>query len=168
VDVTSADKVNRTLDQVRLDLGPVAALIHGAGILQDRLIVDKDIETFDQVFDTKVKGMHNLLHATRKDPLRYLILFSSVSARFGNAGQSDYAMANEVLNKIAQAESMGRPNCKVTAINWGPWEGGMVSPALQRVFEQRGVGLIPAQIGADWQPAHRSREYCRGTSTIRG
>ena len=149
VDVTSADKVNRTLDQVRLDLGPAAALIHGAGILQDRLIVDKDIETFDQVFGTKVKGMHNLLHATRKDPLRYLILFSSVSARFGNAGQSDYAMANEVLNKTAQAESMGRPNCKVTAINWGPWEGGMVSPALQRVFEQRGVGLIPAQIGAD-------------------
>ncbi|MEA3232094.1 MAG: SDR family NAD(P)-dependent oxidoreductase, partial [Thermodesulfobacteriota bacterium] len=144
VDVTSADKVNRTLEQIRLDMGPVAALIHGAGILQDRLIVDKRIEAFDQVFDTKVKGMHNLLHATRKDPLRYLILFSSVSARFGNGGQVDYTMANEVLNKIAQTESIGRPDCKVTSINWGPWEGGMVTPALQRVFEQRGIGLIPA------------------------
>ncbi|MEA3231433.1 MAG: polyketide synthase dehydratase domain-containing protein, partial [Thermodesulfobacteriota bacterium] len=43
----------------------------------------------------------------------------------------------------------GRPDCKVASINWGPWEGGMVTPALKRVFEQRGIGLIPAQIGAD-------------------
>jgi len=149
VDVTSADKVNHTLDQVRTDLGPVTALIHGAGILQDSLIVDKRIEAFDRVFGTKVKGMHNLLQATGSDPLKYLVLFSSVSARFGNGGQSDYAMANEVLNKIAQAESIRRPNCKVTAINWGPWEGGMVSPALKRIFEQRGIGLIPVQIGTD-------------------
>ncbi len=149
VDVTRGKQVDPALDRVRTDLGPITALIHGAGILRDGLIIDKKIDAFEAVFNTKVKGVRNLLNATKKDMLRYLALFSSVTARFGNIGQSDYAMANEVLNKIAQVEAKNRHQCSVTAINWGPWECGMVSPALKRRFEQRGVGLIPTQIGAE-------------------
>jgi hypothetical protein len=92
--------------------------------------------------------LKNLLKATRNDSLRYLVVFSSVAARFGNKGQVDYAMANEVLNKIAQAESFRRDDCRVTAINWGPWDGGMVTPDLRREFKRRGIHLIPTDEGA--------------------
>ncbi|MFO7972756.1 MAG: polyketide synthase dehydratase domain-containing protein, partial [Desulfobacterales bacterium] len=51
-------------------------------------------------------------------------------------------------NKIAHQESITRPDCKVTAINWGPWDGGMVCPALKRKFEKDGVELIPLDAGA--------------------
>ena len=149
VDVTRADAVDNIIRQVRSDLGPVTAIIHGAGVLHDQLIVDKKMDEFDRVFSTKVDGLLHLLSATREDQLKNLVLFSSVSARFGNPGQSDYAMANEVLNKIAQTESIHRPQCNASSINWGPWEAGMVSPALKRLFAQRGVGLIPSQAGAD-------------------
>src|SRR5262249_15181837 len=30
---------------------------------------------------------------------------------------------------------------------WGPWEGGMVTPALRKQFESEGVGLIPLADG---------------------
>src|SRR5205823_7583842 len=60
----------------------------------------------------------------------------------------DYAVANEVLNKTAQQQARLRPDCRVVAVNWGPWEGGMVTPALRKVFEGEGVGLIPLEAGA--------------------
>jgi len=148
VDVRDFDKVNSILDDVRSNHGPIAGVIHGAGSLEDRLIIDKSIEQFEKVFDTKVEGLNTLLEATKQDRLKYLVLFSSVTARIGNKGQVDYAMANEVLNKIAQQESTARPDCKVISINWGPWNGGMVCSALKRKFERNGIDLIPMDAGA--------------------
>ncbi|OQY59072.1 MAG: hypothetical protein B6245_08530 [Desulfobacteraceae bacterium 4572_88] len=147
-DVRDAEKLRSVLDEVRAAHGPVKAVIHGAGTLEDRLIADKTAEQFEMVFDTKVRGLNALLRAVGQDDLRYLVLFSSVAARMGNRGQADYAMANEVLNKTAQHESLKRPDCRVISINWGPWDGGMVSSALKREFSRRGVGLIPQNEGA--------------------
>jgi hypothetical protein len=62
-------------------------------------------------------------------------------------GQADYAAANEALNKIAQQESARRQTCRVKSINWGPWDGGMVSPSLKKAFEGRGIALIPIAAG---------------------
>jgi hypothetical protein len=96
-----------------------------------------------------VEGLRTLLAATGADPLKLLCLFSSVAARCGNLGQVDYAMANEILNKVALAESQRRgPGCLVKSLGWGPWEGGMVSPQLKAHFELMGVPLIPLAVGA--------------------
>jgi len=62
------------------------------------------------VFNTKVSGFQNLLESTAGDNLKHLIIFSSIAARTGNKGQVDYAMANEVLNKLAIQESAKRPD----------------------------------------------------------
>ncbi|MDO9566209.1 MAG: SDR family NAD(P)-dependent oxidoreductase, partial [Candidatus Desulfaltia sp.] len=148
VDVRDFQAVNSILNDVRSAYGPIKGIIHGAGILEDRLITDKSIEQFERVFDTKVKGLKAVLEATKQDNLKYIVLFSSITARIGNKGQADYAMANEVLNKTAQQESINRPECKVISMNWGPWDGGMVSPALKREFERNSVKLIPTDSGA--------------------
>ena len=148
VDVQDAGTINAILNDVRNTLGPIKGIIHGAGRLADCRIVDKSVEQFETVFNTKVKGLNVLLDATKKDLLKYLVLFSSVTARVGNNGQADYAMANEVLNKMAQKESIQRPDCRVVSINWGPWDGGMVCSALKRKFETSGIDLIPLDAGA--------------------
>lgn len=148
-DTTDASSVTATLAQVRAALGPITVLVHGAGVLADKLIAEKTPEQFARVFATKVRGLQVLLEATAGDPLDALVLFSSVAGRFGNRGQSDYAMANEVLNKVAQAEFLRRGGrCLVRSINWGPWDGGMVTPALREHFHAQGVGLIPHDAGA--------------------
>jgi acyl transferase domain-containing protein/NAD(P)-dependent dehydrogenase (short-subunit alcohol dehydrogenase family) len=147
-DVTDRDSLNAVINTIRSEMGPIAGLIHGAGVIHDRLIVDKTVQQFRQVYATKVDGLKNLLSITRADNLRHLVLFSSVSARTGNSGQCDYAMANEALNKIARWESLHRPGCRVSAINWGPWDGGMVTPTLKKTFDAKNIGLIPIQTGA--------------------
>ena len=148
-DASDAASVQSVLAQVRKQLGPIRVLVHGAGVLADKLIAEKSDEQFARVFDTKVRGLQVLLAATAKDELDALLLFSSVAGRFGNVGQADYAMANETLNKVAQAEFVRRGGkCLVRSINWGPWEGGMVTPALRAHFAEQGIGLIAHAAGA--------------------
>jgi NADP-dependent 3-hydroxy acid dehydrogenase YdfG len=149
VDVRDAAALATALEPIRRDWGPITGVVHGAGVLADASIANKTPEQFDEVFSTKVLGLAALLEVTAHDPLRTICLFSSVAARYGNAGQSDYAMANEILNKVAREEARRRgPQVHVTSINWGPWEAGMVTPALRRHFADRGVALIPLQAGA--------------------
>ena len=148
VDVTDRAGLSAMLDTVRSEWGPISAVVHGAGVLADKLIAEKTDAQFDKVFDTKIEGLRALLAATASDPLKVICLFSSVAARSGNQGQCDYAMANEILNKVAGAEAARRPDCRVKSLGWGPWEGGMVTPALKARFEQLGVPLIPLDVGA--------------------
>lgn len=147
VDICDGPKLKAVISDVRMVHGPVKALIHGAGILQDRLLTDKTTEQFARVFDTKVQGLQNLLAATADDPLEWIVLFSSVAARFGNVGQADYAAANEALNKLAQSEAYVRKNCRIKSVNWGPWDGGMVSTTLKKAFTRRGIPLISMTAG---------------------
>ncbi|MCP3951769.1 MAG: SDR family NAD(P)-dependent oxidoreductase [Desulfobacterales bacterium] len=146
-DVRDKKQIRELMEHIRTEYGPIRAILHGAGVLEDRLIADKTIEQFKKVYRTKVFGLASLLDAVTADSLNYLVLFSSVSARTGNRGQVDYAIANEVLNKLSRAYALEFPDCKVAAINWGPWDGGMVSPALKKEFLREGVNLIPLEGG---------------------
>src|SRR5207247_1637367 len=52
-----------------------------------------------------------------------------------------------ILNKLAQFLDRRWPG-RVVSINWGPWlTTGMVSPEVQRQFAERGVELIPLEVG---------------------
>ncbi len=128
--------------------GKITGIIHGAGRLADKLIQDKTEEIFDNVTSVKLDGLLSLLKMVDINELKHLIMFSSVAGFYGNVGQSDYAMANEILSTAAHLFSTNHPKTKVTAINWGAWEGGMVSPELQKMFEEAGVSLVNHPGGA--------------------
>ncbi|WP_333798577.1 SDR family NAD(P)-dependent oxidoreductase [Trichlorobacter lovleyi] len=149
VDIRDSQAVADLLADLRKEHSQIRGLVHGAGVLADRLIVDKTREQFNLVYSTKVAGLRSLLDATRTDDLRFIALFGSTTGRLGRSGQVDYAVANEVLNKLAQAEARRRTNCRCLCLNWGPWDGGMVTPALKKVFAAEGIGLIPLEAGAD-------------------
>ncbi|MFF7987862.1 SDR family NAD(P)-dependent oxidoreductase [Streptomyces sp. NPDC007901] len=148
VDITDADAVRAAVAGFREEWGPVTAVVHGAGVLADAVIRDKTSEQFDRVYSTKVDGLRSLLAAVEDEPLDLLCVFSSVAAEFGNAGQSDYAMANEVVPRIAAAEGLRRPDCLVRTIAWGPWSAGMVDESLAAHFRAGGVELIETAAGA--------------------
>jgi acyl transferase domain-containing protein/acyl carrier protein len=150
VDVRQPKAVAGLLAVVREEYGPIRSIIHGAGVLADARIEDKTDEQFERVYSTKVDGLRSLLAAVDPEELRALVLFSSTTGRFGRSGQADYAIANEVLNKIARQQSARLPNCRVVAVNWGPWDGGMVTPFLKSVFAREGVPLIAPADGADY------------------
>jgi acyl transferase domain-containing protein/acyl carrier protein len=150
VNVANGRAVADLLHQVKVKFGPVTGLVHGAGVLADRKIEQLTAEQFDYVYNTKVEGVRNLLDLLGGEPLKAVVLFGSITGRVGRTGQLAYAAANEVLNKIAQTEARKRPAARVVAINWGPWDGGMVTPGLRKLFESEGVGLIPLAEGGSF------------------
>ena len=147
VNAGNGRQVADLIHQVTVKHGPVTGLVHGAGVLADRRIEDLTPDQFDTVYATKVDGARTLLDLLAHQELKVVLLFGSTTGRVGRVGQLAYACANEVLNKIAQVQSRRRPGARVVAVNWGPWDGGMVTPGLRKVFEGEGVGLIPLADG---------------------
>ncbi len=149
LDVTDVAEVRSAVDGIRAEWGRIDGLVHGAGVLADKPIVEQTPERFTTVFTTKIAGLRALLDATKADALSAIVLFSSVAARYGNVGQVAYAAANEILNAVARAEAVRRgPTCLVRALNWGPWDGGMVTDGLRAAFRERGIPVIPLAEGA--------------------
>ncbi|WP_400771287.1 SDR family NAD(P)-dependent oxidoreductase [Methylosinus sporium] len=147
LDITDADAFGRLIDDVYVRFGRIDGVLHGAGVLDDRLIRDKTLDSFDRVFATKATPAFTLIEKLRPEGLRFLLFFSSIAGRFGNAGQSDYSAANEVLNKLASRLSLEWPKTHVVAINWGPWNGGMVTDELRRLYESKDIRTLEIEQG---------------------
>ncbi|AGA29701.1 polyketide synthase family protein [Singulisphaera acidiphila DSM 18658] len=155
VDVRDLEALRTVLARWQARFGPVRGLIHGAGVIHDKLLRDKTLESYDRVLGTKLDGALNLASLLDPDSLRFAAFFSSVAGRFGNRGQVDYAAANETLNKLAlwlDRRWAGR----VVSVNWGPWSGvGMVSD-LESHLQGQGLGMISPD-----QDAHRLTDELR-------
>ncbi len=150
VDLRNSQELSSLLNEMREQYGSVKGIIHGAGVLADKLIKEKTADQFELVYSTKVGGLKALLGAVGEDDLKFMVMFSSSTGRFGRIGQVDYAVGNEILNKIADQQAQLRSDCRVVSLNWGPWDGGMVTPALKKVFAQEGIDVIDLQAGADY------------------
>jgi malonyl CoA-acyl carrier protein transacylase/NAD(P)-dependent dehydrogenase (short-subunit alcohol dehydrogenase family) len=145
IDVRNSAAVAALMDDVYHRHGRLDGIVHGAGVLADRLLVDKTPEGFAQVWETKVNGARGLAEAVRAD-LGFLVLFGSVSGVFGNRGQVDYSAANDALDTLARIWEPRAPG-RVVTVDWGPWAApddgtGMVSAGLTREYARRGIGLI--------------------------
>ena len=147
-DVRDPAALAAVLDDVRQRHGRVDGVVHGAGVIEDRLLADKTGESFRRVFDTKVAGADALLAALGEDR-PFLVFFASVSGAFGTRGQSDYSAANDALATLAWHLATWWDG-RVLAVDWGPWAGsGMVTPELEREYARRGVGLVDDEDGID-------------------
>ncbi|QEC48328.1 SDR family NAD(P)-dependent oxidoreductase [Baekduia soli] len=159
-DVSDPEAFGALIDAVYAEHGRLDGVIHGAGVIEDKLVRDKALGSLERVMTAKAGAADTLARRLRPEGLRFLVLFSSVSGRFGNRGQADYAAASEILNKLAQDLDRRWPG-RVVAVDWGPWRsGGMVSPEVEREFARRGVALIPPRTGCRMllEELHRGRK----------
>ncbi|SED48992.1 Acyl transferase domain-containing protein [Amycolatopsis tolypomycina] len=145
LDVRDADAVHRLVKDLG---GRVDGVVFAAGVIDDKLMADKDERSFRTVVETKVDGARALLGALDTEP-GFVAFFGSIAAVLGNRGQTDYAAANDALETLGTTW----PGRAVT-VHWGPWapgtnHGGMVSPELAREYERRDVALLdPAEATA--------------------
>jgi NAD(P)-dependent dehydrogenase (short-subunit alcohol dehydrogenase family) len=147
IDVRDEHAFAGLLVDIEKRFGRLDGVIHGAGVIEDKLLKDKTPESFDRVFRTKVDSALALAHHLRPERLKFCLFFASIASRYGNRGQSDYAAANETLSKLALYLDRRWP-CRVAAIAWGPWSGmGMVAD-LEKHLVARGLKLISPAVGS--------------------
>jgi NAD(P)-dependent dehydrogenase (short-subunit alcohol dehydrogenase family) len=152
-DVRDQEVLHRIVKEIYTDHGRIDGVCYAAGVIEDKLIADKDADSFRRVFDTKVDGARALLSAIEElpTPPRFVTLFGSIAAALGNRGQIDYSAANDALQTLGAIWSARTGNRALT-VHWGPWapdprHGGMVTPELQQEYGRRGIELIDPEEG---------------------
>jgi len=85
-DVTNLDDLRAAVAAAEPRFGAVTGILHGAGVLADKLVQDKVVSDFDRVVSVKVDGLLNLLACVPAEQLDMLVLFSSVAGFYGNVG----------------------------------------------------------------------------------
>ena len=149
VNLTDAEAVRKILQQVRDRSGRIDVLLHAAGTERSHFLPDKDGREFDLVFDVKSDGWFNLLHAIGDMPLGATVAFSSIAGRFGNAGQTDYSAANDLLCKITSSFRHTRPATRGIVIDWTAWGGiGMATRgSIPKMMDLAGIDMLPPEAG---------------------
>ena len=153
VDALDQSALGRLIESVERRLGPIGGVVHGAGVIEDKWLADKTDASWSRVVETKVLGLLGLMHALRDHRLRFVSVFSSVAGRYGNSGQSDYATANELMNRLCcQWSHRWSGAVNVSALCWGPWGAtrhgaGMITADTEAKFTAKGVTLVTAAEG---------------------
>jgi len=144
-DVSLRAEVALLLKDVSRRCPPLAGVIHAAGIVADRLIVDHEWRLFDEVFAAKIHGAWNLHVLTRDMPLDFFVLFSSASTALGGSGMANYVAANEFLDALAWYRR--NRDLAGLSIAWGPWAGmGMANQVgASREAEWAAAGVQPLE-----------------------
>ncbi len=158
VDIEEQDQVAEVFTKINEAGHVCTGIYHCAGVVDDRPAGGNSRSGIATVIRPKLLGAHYLDQFSSDHQLREFVLFSSVAAAFGNAGQTAYSAANAAMMSIAERRvSRGLP---VTLIDWGPWNDvGMAArrgPELLAYLSQQGyrpmenraaLGLMEQAIG---------------------
>ncbi|AJE81075.1 beta-ketoacyl synthase [Streptomyces albus] len=121
---------------------PVDAVVHTAGVLDDRLLDTMDAAGLDLVLRPKLAAARNLDELTRGRELSAFVLYASVSGTLGTLGQANYSAANAYLDALA--ESRRGAGLPAASLAWGPWAGGgMATGSAEAEARMRRSGVHP-------------------------
>jgi amino acid adenylation domain-containing protein len=159
-DVSDREQVAALLQSMPAE-HPLGTVVHAAGVLDDGVIGSLTEARLDGVLVPKVDAAWHLHELTAPLELSAFVLFSSVSATLGAAGQGNYAAANAFLDALAaHRRAHGLPG---VSIAWGMWEqlGGMtaeLSEASVARLEHAGMRVLTRERGLELLDA-----LCAGT-----
>ena len=144
-DVSSEADCLRLMKQVRLRFGQLDALYHCAGITRDALAINKKQAQIDEVMSAKVASCQYLDQASRIFSVKKFVLFSSISAVLGTAGQADYGAANAYLDAFARRRNADKNlQGRTLSINWPLWDvAGMRPDPASEAWLRDHMGMYP-------------------------
>ncbi|MCB0282200.1 MAG: SDR family NAD(P)-dependent oxidoreductase [Calditrichaeota bacterium] len=149
VNLLNNKEISAIIDDIKKIHGRIDVLMHAGGLEISRNLPDKSPQEYDLVFDVKSNGWFNLMSAIDDMPLGAAVVFSSIAGRFGNAGQTDYSAANDLLCKSISGFRNTRPDTRGIAFDWTAWGGiGMaVRGSIPTIMKQAGIEMLPPEAG---------------------
>ena len=100
-DLNNKEVLDSVMNNIKADLGQVDGIAHFAGLERSKLVVDKTLEEFFLIFNTKANSAINMLKSGIVKEKGFWVMISSIAGKFGNLGQSDYAAASDYIAKLA-------------------------------------------------------------------
>ncbi|MEU7874975.1 type I polyketide synthase [Dactylosporangium sp. NPDC049140] len=142
-DVTDAAAVRRAVDELTGELGPVTAVLHGAGRNEPAGLASLDMAAVRSTFAPKIDGLRAVLDAVEPERLRLLVTLGSIIGRAGLRGEAHYATANEWLADLTVEFGRQYPNCRSLCLEWSVWSGVGMGERLSVVESLSRDGVTP-------------------------
>ncbi|WNV84587.1 type I polyketide synthase [Umezawaea sp. Da 62-37] len=145
-DVTDAGQVAAAVARFEADLGPVTAVMHGAGRNEPAALASLTEERFHQTLAVKVAGLRSVLDAVDQDGIKLLVTFGSIIGRAGLRGEAHYSTANDWLSELAVEFRRAHPSARVLAMEWSVWSGAGMGERLGVVEALSRDGITPISV----------------------
>lgn len=102
-----------------LSYGQIGGIFNLAAVLRDSLLDNQSIDKYLECHAPKAIATRYLNELSRIlcPQLEHFVVFSSASCGRGNAGQSNYGMANSIMERIIEQRLQDKIPAK--AIQWG-------------------------------------------------
>lgn len=132
-----------------MKLGPVGGIFNLAVVLRDAILENQTVDKFLESLGPKAIATKHLDELSRKmcPLLRQFVIFSSVSCGRGNAGQSNYGMANSIMERII--EQRHKDGLPAKAVQWGAvGEVGLVADMQEDKLDMEIGGTLQQRISS--------------------
>lgn len=152
-DVSKKAEVDAMVQEVIGVLGRVDILVNNAGITRDAMFHKMTEGEFDEVIGVHLKGTWLVSQAVvsgmRERRFGRIINLSSISAKIGNIGQTNYsaAKAGVVGFTKAAARELARSNITVNAIQPGFIDTAMTRAIPEEIRQQKIANIPVGRIG---------------------
>ena len=142
-DVTRPEEVRAAVHEAQGSLGPITAVLHGAGRNEPAALGSLTEADFRRTLAPKVDGLRVVLDAIDPDRLCLLVTFGSIIGRAGLRGEAHYATANDRLSEITVGYGRENPHTRVLALEWSVWSGAGMGERLGVVEALMRDGITP-------------------------
>jgi 3-oxoacyl-[acyl-carrier protein] reductase len=154
-DVSDAEFVNSTVENIVDDLGDIHGLINNAGIVRAAMASEMSLAQWQQVIGVNLTGAFICLQAVGKQLISKakngdpnpgsIVNISSDAGRRGTIGQINYGAAKSgVLGlTMCSAREWGRYNINVNSVCYGMVETAMTETIRQEKFRDKYLSQIP-------------------------
>jgi NAD(P)-dependent dehydrogenase (short-subunit alcohol dehydrogenase family) len=170
VNLLDGNAVGNVMKAIKEKSGRIGVLVHAAGLEISRTLPGKEPAEFDLVFDVKSDGWFNVISGAGDMALGAAVVFSSIAGRFGNAGQTDYGAANDLLCKVVSNLRLTSPKTHGIAIDWTAWGGiGMATRgSIPTIMKQAGIDMLPPEAAIPIVRRELTTGEARGEVVIAG
>ncbi len=142
-DAADCRALQKAYEEIKTKYSQIHGVVHSAIALLDQSLANMDEERFKAGFSAKAGVSMCIAQVFQKEPLDFVMFFSSMVSFVKTPGQSNYSAGCTFKDAFAQRLSQEWP-CAVKVMNWGYW--GSAGVVASKVYKDRmmeaGMGSI--------------------------
>jgi polyketide synthase PksM len=142
-DASDLEALQKAYEEIKGKYLKINGVIHSAIVLSDKSLMNMDEDRFRASLSAKVDVSVRMVQVFGKEPLDFMLFFSSMQSFAKSAGQSNYAAGCTFKDSFATKFSL-EADYPVKIINWGYWGsiGSVASKEYQNRMAAQGIESI--------------------------